>query len=111
MAMHPYDETYDRRRLASKPHVVELRDRGFDKIVYRDGLPESKYRNKILESVPTCGSPCWAKATTRLGFTEQGVDVFVAPVSVAPGRFVYVAKLPAGNHICGECGSDITVTE
>lgn len=111
---NPYDEKYDRRRLASVPHVIELRDRSLKDIDngrYTYDVPEVRYNNRLIASYPACRKlGCWSALTTRAGFTESGVDVFVAPVPVAPGRFVSVAPLKGdGPHVCANCGDTITL--
>ena len=105
--MDPYKETYDRRHLAKGPRVFELRDRSFQSATYdAQNLPVVRYENTVLMSVPTCGGwNCETRVRTLLGLTEQGVDLYVAPVPVA-GGWVYVAPIPADQWVeCSGCGA------
>lgn len=110
----PSEETYDRRHLARVPHVIELRDRSLRDVKpgqYTYDVPEVRYNNRLIAAYPACRKMgCWSALTTRAGFTESGVDVFVGHVAVEPGRYVSVAPLKGdGPHVCANCGDTITI--
>lgn len=110
MGNNPWKKTYDRRHLAGKPHVIELRDHGLKDTSYDDwNLPVVTYHNRVLESHVTCGlAPCSEALASRVGFTEQGVDAFVAPAYIGQAKFVYMAPLPAeGELTCDHCGHTV----
>jgi hypothetical protein len=108
----PYDETYDRRRLARVPHVIELRDRSLKDVTYPqwEGIAV-RYNNRLIASYIACNAMgCWSTLTHRAGFNEPGVDVFVAPVPVGEAKFVSVAPITGdGPHECANCGNRVTV--
>jgi hypothetical protein len=108
---NPYNEMYDRRHLASRPHLLELRDRSLKGIMRTEWEGDRcTYHNKVIKSVPVCMSAfCFSEVTRSLDLTESGVDVFMGPVPVGQARFVSVAPLKGdGPHLCGACGKDVS---